>query len=45
MTLVHHKADVVRLEALLEHGGVYLDMDNFLMRGACRVLVTMACHR
>ena len=32
--LVHfaHKADVIRLQALIEHGGVYLDMDTICQR-------------
>eukprot|EP00946_MAST-07B_sp_MAST-7B-sp1_P000875 g875.t1 len=27
-----HRADVIRLEALLEHGGVYLDMDSLVLK-------------
>jgi 2-polyprenyl-3-methyl-5-hydroxy-6-metoxy-1,4-benzoquinol methylase len=27
-----HKADVIRLQALIEHGGVYLDMDTICQR-------------
>jgi hypothetical protein len=27
-----HKADVIRLEVLLEHGGIYLDIDTFVLR-------------
>lgn len=27
-----HKADIIRLEALLKYGGVYLDMDVFVLR-------------
>ncbi|WWD17440.1 hypothetical protein CI109_101881 [Kwoniella shandongensis] len=27
-----HKADIIRLEVLLEHGGIYLDIDTFVLR-------------
>jgi hypothetical protein len=27
-----HKADIIRLEALLKYGGIYLDMDVFVLR-------------
>jgi mannosyltransferase OCH1-like enzyme len=27
-----HKADILRLEILLEHGGIYLDIDTFVLR-------------
>ena len=29
---VHHKSDVVRMQALLEHGGLYIDFDVVLLR-------------
>ncbi|WVQ82214.1 hypothetical protein IAT38_004342 [Cryptococcus sp. DSM 104549] len=27
-----HKADIIRLEVLLEYGGIYLDIDTFILR-------------
>ena len=32
LTHVAHKADVVRLEKIIEHGGIYLDSDVVVQR-------------
>nr|KAG5700337.1 hypothetical protein BaRGS_029589 [Batillaria attramentaria] len=32
IALVEHSADVARLEVLLEHGGMYLDIDQYVLR-------------
>jgi hypothetical protein len=34
-----HKADIIRLEALLKYGGIYLDMDVFVLRPFDAILV------
>lgn len=34
-----HKADIIRIEALLEYGGIYLDMDVFVLRPFDALLV------
>ena len=33
-----HKADIIRIEALLEHGGIYLDLDVFTIRSFAPLL-------
>lgn len=33
-----HKADVIRLEALLKHGGIYLDLDVYTVRSFAPLL-------
>lgn len=35
-----YKADVVRLELLYEHGGVYLDLDMLIVRPFCKVFAS-----
>jgi hypothetical protein len=35
---VAHKADVIRLEALLEYGGIYVDMDIYTIRSFAPLL-------
>ncbi|ORX36844.1 hypothetical protein BD324DRAFT_579948 [Kockovaella imperatae] len=32
VTKFAHKADIIRLEVLLQHGGIYLDIDTFILR-------------
>lgn len=40
-----HKADVLRLEALRDYGGVYLDTDVLVVRGENFASEFVALHR